>query len=264
MAPILYHVPRMISSPIYQAMIYLNADITVQTLTFADLKTPEHLARNPMGTSPTLVDIEYDISIWESGAILSYLLEEYDPTFRLSPPQPSAVGMTTTNRKHDRAIFLHIQQYILATVYPFMASLYIHTLKSNEEQDIEYIKLSISKWRTLFAPTLIHFLGDKEYFLGNDRLTAVDFLVAKPLSNAKSMGLLNEFPPLLALFQRISSMPSFAIAYGESSTSTSTPSSTTSASSSPKHLHQLSPPPTKKLRHQLRNETSSSSTLTKA
>ena len=57
--PTLYHVPKTISSPIAQILIDLNlAETTVhiETLAFADLKSPEHLARNPMGTSPTFVD----------------------------------------------------------------------------------------------------------------------------------------------------------------------------------------------------------------
>jgi glutathione S-transferase len=212
MGPTLYHVPGTISSPIYQAMIYIGADVTVETLSFGDLKTPEHLARNPMGTSPTLVDSEHSISIWESGAVLTYLLEQYDTTFRLSP-RPGVASPA------DRAKFLHLQQYILATVYPFLASLYIHTLKPVEEQDSGYVELSISRWRTLLAPTLAKFLGESNYFMGNQEVGAVDFLVAKPLKNANSLGLLHEFPALHALYERIASMPSFAKAYDRQPTS---------------------------------------------
>jgi glutathione S-transferase len=46
-------------------------------LSFAkgDLKTPEHLARNPRGKIPVLVDGEF--ALYESGAILEYLDEAY-------------------------------------------------------------------------------------------------------------------------------------------------------------------------------------------
>ena len=91
--------------------------VKVETLSFADLKTPAHLSRNPMGSSPTFVDEERSIQIWESGAVLQYLLEEYDTNFKLYP-QPGVA------KPRDRAKFLHVQQYITATVYPFVASLF--------------------------------------------------------------------------------------------------------------------------------------------
>jgi glutathione S-transferase len=76
--PILYHVPKTISSPIVQILLDLNLaenEVHIETLSFAELKSSSHLERNPMGTSPTLVDVDLGIAIWESGAVLTYLLE---------------------------------------------------------------------------------------------------------------------------------------------------------------------------------------------
>jgi len=112
----------------------------------------------------------------------------------------------------ERAKFLHLQQYIIATVYPFLASLFLHTLKPEHEQDHGYISSAKEKWLTLLAPTLTEFLGEQPFFLGN-HISSIDFLIAKPLSNAKSLNLLEQFPNLDALFSRVSCMPSFAIAY---------------------------------------------------
>lgn len=215
-SPTLYHVPRTISSPIVQVLSELKAvpgcdgerddSVTIETLTFAQLKTPEHLARNPMGTSPAFVDESNGIAIWESGAVLSYLLEVYDPDYKLHP-SPSSPRL-------ERANFLHLQQYIIATVYPFVASLFIHTLKPEEEQDKDYVETAKDKWRTLLAPTLTKFLGDSKYFMG-DQISAIDFLVTKPLGNADSLGLLDQsdFPGLRAVYDEIRSMPSYQLAY---------------------------------------------------
>ena len=205
MPPTLYHVPKTISSPIVQALAELDLvdnPIKIETLTFADLKSPEHLARNPMGSSPAFVDDDRSIQIWESGAVLSYLLETYDPshTLWIAPGQP------------DRAKFLHLQQYILATVYPFLASLYIHTLKPTEEQDADYVETAKIKFTTLLGPTLTNFLGDGPYFMG-ESLTVIDLLIAKPMNNANSLGLLQNFPTLKAVFDKVSRLPSFAVAY---------------------------------------------------
>jgi len=94
-----------------------------------------------------------------------------------------------------------------------VASLFIHTLKDEKEQDKEYIKNSKKKWRELLAPTLTKWLGDGPYFLG-DTMSAIEFLVCKPLNNINSMGMLDESPELARLFKSVSSRPSFNIAYG--------------------------------------------------
>jgi len=55
-------------------------------------------------------------------------------------------------------------------------------------------------------------VGDATYLMG-DKLRAVDLLVAKPLNNAHSLGILEEFPTLFALYDKIKTMPSFTTAY---------------------------------------------------
>ena len=208
--PTLYHVPRTISSPIYQTLLHLNLSQTIQveTLTFADLKTHAHLTRNPMGTSPAFTDEHEGIAIWESGAVLSYILQVYDTTYELHPNPQSCSKM-------ELAKFLHLQQFIITTVYPFVASLYIHTLKPVEEQDEKYIQAAKEKFITLLAPTLMTFLhseqDDGPFFFS--KISAIDYLVAKPLNNAKDLGLLDSFPELRNLLDRIQSLPSFAVAY---------------------------------------------------
>lgn len=106
MPPTLYHVPKSISSPIYQALLELKLvdnPVKVECLTFPQLKSKEHLARNPMGTSPTFTT-EDGVTIWESGGVLTYLLEKYDEKNLLAP-------------KKVNAKFLHLQvKYILLSI----------------------------------------------------------------------------------------------------------------------------------------------------
>ncbi|PCH40713.1 glutathione S-transferase C-terminal-like protein [Wolfiporia cocos MD-104 SS10] len=48
-------------------------------------KTPEHVALNPNGRIPTLIDhANKDFVVWESNAILLYLVDKYDTTHKLS------------------------------------------------------------------------------------------------------------------------------------------------------------------------------------
>lgn len=56
---------------------------------FADVKTPAFLALNPNGRMPVLRDPNTGFTIWESGAIIEYLVERYDTAQKLSFPQGS-------------------------------------------------------------------------------------------------------------------------------------------------------------------------------
>jgi glutathione S-transferase len=137
-----------------------------------------------------------DTILWEPGTVLNLLLEVYDTECKLYAPPRSA----------KRAKYLHLQQFIIATVYPFVASLYIHTLDDKSDQDESYVTSAKGKWKDPLAPILIKWLGDGPYFLG-DQLSVVDLLTCKPLSNINSMGMLLETPTLKALFDDKSARP---------------------------------------------------------
>ncbi|KAI1608789.1 glutathione S-transferase [Exophiala viscosa] len=50
----------------------------------SDVKSPDYVALNPNGRLPTIQDPNLDITIWESGAIVEYLIERYDTEHKLS------------------------------------------------------------------------------------------------------------------------------------------------------------------------------------
>lgn len=49
----------------------------------SDVKSPEYVAINPNGRLPSIQDPNTDITLWESGAIVLYLIDKYDPDRRL-------------------------------------------------------------------------------------------------------------------------------------------------------------------------------------
>ena len=185
-----------------QALLELNVQdiVAVKTLSFAELKSAPHLAINPMGTSPAFSDGE-DVKIWESGAILTHILEAYDQRHMLHPPPGSSCRMQ----------FLQLQSFLIATIYPFVAGLYLHTLKPTAEQDHDFVAAGKKKWADKLGPVLAGALGDKMYLLGE--FSAVDLLLAKPLRNADALGLLSDFPTLQQHLRRLADRPSYAVAY---------------------------------------------------
>ncbi|KAL9110353.1 MAG: hypothetical protein Q9227_005084 [Pyrenula ochraceoflavens] len=71
----------------------LNLPYEVIAIPFSDIKKPDYLAINPNGRLPSIQDPNNDdLILWESGAIVEYLIERYDKDHKLSfaPGTPEA------------------------------------------------------------------------------------------------------------------------------------------------------------------------------
>lgn len=62
----------------------LSLPYDVVDIPFTDLKTPSYLAVNANGRVPALYDPNTDLTLWESGAIVEYLVERYDVEKKIS------------------------------------------------------------------------------------------------------------------------------------------------------------------------------------
>jgi len=56
---------------------------------YGDVKKPEYLAINPNGRLPAIQDPNTNLTLWESGAIIEYLIETYDKENKISYPKGS-------------------------------------------------------------------------------------------------------------------------------------------------------------------------------
>jgi glutathione S-transferase len=67
----------------------LGLPYEIDPLGFADVKKPEYLAVNPNGRMPAIHDPNTGLTLWESGAIVEYLIETYDKENKISYPTGS-------------------------------------------------------------------------------------------------------------------------------------------------------------------------------
>ncbi|KAJ8119597.1 hypothetical protein ONZ43_g3487 [Nemania bipapillata] len=73
----------------------LGLPYEISSTQFADVKGPAYLAVNPNGRLPAIYDPNTNLTLWESGAIVEYLIETYDKENKLSFPQGSNESFLT-------------------------------------------------------------------------------------------------------------------------------------------------------------------------
>ncbi|KAF2014066.1 putative glutathione S-transferase 1 [Aaosphaeria arxii CBS 175.79] len=62
----------------------LNIPHEIIPIEFSELKKPDFLAINPNGRMPAIQDPNTNLTLWESGAIIEYLIEKYDVERKIS------------------------------------------------------------------------------------------------------------------------------------------------------------------------------------
>lgn len=67
----------------------LGVPYEVEAIPFTEVKSQPYLSINPNGRLPSIQDPNTDITLWESGAIVEYLIERYDTEHRISFPAGS-------------------------------------------------------------------------------------------------------------------------------------------------------------------------------
>ncbi|PSN69341.1 glutathione transferase 2 [Corynespora cassiicola Philippines] len=61
-----------------------NIPYEIVQIPLTDIKGPEYTAINPNGRLPAIYDPNTDLTLWESGAIIEYLVEKYDTQRKIS------------------------------------------------------------------------------------------------------------------------------------------------------------------------------------
>ncbi|EGD96922.1 glutathione S-transferase-like protein [Trichophyton mentagrophytes] len=91
------------ANPVKVAIILeiLNIPYELKSTDFRQCKEPEYLAINPNGRCPAIHDPNTGIYLWESGAIVEYLVDEYD--------KENAISFSSLHEKYHLRQWLHFQ-----------------------------------------------------------------------------------------------------------------------------------------------------------
>ncbi|TFH75670.1 glutathione S-transferase family protein [Gammaproteobacteria bacterium LSUCC0112] len=171
----------------YELQVYLRDPATFRA-------PPSLKTIHPLGKSPVIVDDGQVIA--ESGAITSYLLEKFDTAHMLHPSRDDLKTWATfTQWLHypEGSVFLPllIKMLLLRNSQPHVA---LDTFSAAE------IKLHLDH--------INQQLSDKPFILG-EQFSGADIGITYVMSLAKRIGVLNDYPHLLAYLDRNTSRPAF-------------------------------------------------------
>lgn len=103
MIPLVLYSHRYGPNPWKVAIVLEELQLPYETIfvEFGDVKKEPFISLNPNGRLPALKDQNKDIALWESGAIIEYLIEQYDLDCKLS--------FTTFHERYLSRTWLHFQ-----------------------------------------------------------------------------------------------------------------------------------------------------------
>lgn len=158
--------------------------------------TPEWRALSPTGKVPVLS--EGDFSMFESGAMVEYILERFGAG-RLRPPLGTP----------DSAHYLQWSWFAEATLARPLGDIVHHTLLKPEAERIPAVVEDARERALTCLDGLETALEGREFLLGDD-FTAADIMMGYSLRLAQRMGVLvDDHPRVSEYFARLEARPAF-------------------------------------------------------
>jgi glutathione S-transferase len=189
----LYHAPLTRSVRIYWLLEELGVPYRLEQVEF---RPPEKVfsQATPRGKLPTLED--GDVTLFESGAILEYVLERYGEG-RLAPPPGSP----------ERALFLQWVHFAEGTAFVGLGNMAWHAMFKKDAESLPEAMADYRGWAIGSLEVLERALEGRPYLLGEE-LSGADIMVGYTVQTARWFGLLAEgFPNLSAYMDRLVSRP---------------------------------------------------------
>lgn len=160
-----------------------------------DLKSDEHRARHPLGRVPVLDD--GDVSIFESGAIVEYILARHK-TGGLKPEVDSPMFPE----------YLQWFHYCEGMVMPPVNTIVVHTLLLPEDRRDESVLAQARKLLTRSLAIVNDSMGEKEYLAGD--FSAADIMLGHSIYMSNRLGCVtDDMDKLKAYIERVEQRPAF-------------------------------------------------------
>lgn len=195
----LHHAPNSRAGRIVWLLEELGLEYELNRMDFhpKDLKSEEHRARHPLGRIPVLDDD--DVSIYESGAIVEYIVARHSDG-ALKPAVDSPLFPE----------YLQWLHYVEGMIMPPINTIIVHTLLLPPERRDEEV---LGQAQRLLAKALVpvdQALEGREYILGD--FSAVDIMLGHACFMSRRLGCASEdLKNLHAYIERVEQRPAFQV-----------------------------------------------------
>jgi glutathione S-transferase len=179
---------------------FYDVDYQLEKVDFAVPGSSFFNQKTPSGKIPVLED--GDIQIFESGAIIEYLLEEIDRDQHFSPRIHS----------RNRAAFLQWMHYAEGTLATPLSTLLWHLVYKKDAQQLPEV-ITDAKTRAVASLEPIESSLLSEHYLLGKNFSAADIMLGFTIGSAKLLGVFDSrFPRLTRYLERLQSRPAFQTA----------------------------------------------------
>ncbi|MGI9285892.1 MAG: glutathione S-transferase family protein [Pseudomonadales bacterium] len=163
-----------------------------------DLKSDEHRSRHPLGRIPVLDD--NDVRLFESGAIVEYILERHK-NGGLKPPVDAP----------EFPAYLQWFHYCEGMVMPPMNTIVVHTLLLPAERRDENVLAQAQRLLAKALAPVDETLAGKDYLIGD--FSAADIMLGHACFMSNRAGCIAEdMAHLKAYVERVAARPAFKTA----------------------------------------------------
>ena len=193
----LHHAPNSRAGRIIWLLEELKLPYNLNSMKFhpSDLKSDEHRSRHPLGRIPVLEDD--DITIYESGAIVEYILTRHAPG-KLKPEV----------NDDNYPQYLQWFHYCEGMVMPPMNTIVVHTIILPEERRDQTV---LGQAQRLLSKALVPVntnLEEKEYLIGD--FSGADIMLGHALYMSKRLNCVtDDLSNISEYISRIEARPSF-------------------------------------------------------
>jgi glutathione S-transferase len=197
----LYYAPESRAVRVAWTLEELGLEYEVHKFSLGErsMREPEYLALHPMGRVPALED--GDIRLFESGAIVQYILAKYGKG-----------KFVPTSESSDFASYLQWFHYAEGMIMPPMNTLVVETILLPPERRTEVNVKRASKLLNQMLYAVNANLADKEYLVGSE-MTAAEFMTGHAVIMSQRLGIdMEDKPNLSKYIERLESREAFQMA----------------------------------------------------